>query len=206
MIHCVLIINTSGQPRLAKFYTPLDVHSQQALIKQIHTLLSARNPSQSNVLTLPDLLKSSDGDDSSVKVIYRQYATLNFVFVADQQESELGILDLMHVFVKALDKCFTNVCELDLEFGWETLETVLEELIQGGLVLETKVQNIVDAVDSANRQSSSGSKKSSPGSGDAAGWRSPVNFGFGWSDDPLTSASKTFSDAALTFRSYFPGR
>lgn len=206
MIHCVLIINTSGQSRLAKFYTPLDVHSQQALIKQIHTLLSARNPSQSNVLTLPDLLKNTDGEDSSVQVIYRQYATLNFVFVADQQESELGILDLMHVFVKALDKCFTNVCELDLEFGWEVLETVLEELIQGGLVLETKVQNIVDAVDSANRQFSSGSKNSAPGSNDANKWRRPANFGLGWTEDPLTSASKTVFDAALTFKSYFPGK
>jgi len=114
-----------------------------------------------------------------VKLIYRHYATLYFVFAVDQQESDLGILDLIQgreggserwkeggrkggregilqrvevggrikwtlrvekkkgdnkayiltfpfparstthtqiVFVEALDKCFENVCELDLIF------------------------------------------------------------------------------------------
>ena len=34
------------------------------------------------------------------KLIYRHYATLYFVFAVDQAESELGILDLIHVFVE----------------------------------------------------------------------------------------------------------
>ena len=50
------------------------------------------------------------------KVIYRVYATLYFVLVVDQSESELGILDLIQTFVEALDKSFKNVCELDLVF------------------------------------------------------------------------------------------
>lgn len=49
-----------------------------------------------------------------MRVIYRHYATLYFVFVVDEAESELGILDLIQVFVESLDKCFENVCELDL--------------------------------------------------------------------------------------------
>jgi len=36
---------------------------------------------------------SSWGQDT--RLIYRHYATLYFVFVVDQQESELGILDLV---------------------------------------------------------------------------------------------------------------
>lgn len=50
------------------------------------------------------------------RLIYRHYATLYFVFCVDSSESELGILDLIQVFVEALDKCFENVCELDLIF------------------------------------------------------------------------------------------
>ena len=50
------------------------------------------------------------------KLIYRHYATLYFVFCVDSSESELGILDLIQVFVETLDKCFENVCELDLIF------------------------------------------------------------------------------------------
>lgn len=73
---------------------------------------------------------------NGVKLIYRHYATLYFVFAVDQQESDLGILDLIQgdefgyhsfrfgclfhavlvVFVETLDKCFENVCELDLIF------------------------------------------------------------------------------------------
>ena len=33
------------------------------------------------------------GDD--VKIVYRHYATLYFVFAVDQQESDLGMLDLI---------------------------------------------------------------------------------------------------------------
>ena len=53
---------------------------------------------------------------SDYKLIYRHYATLYFVFCVDSSESELGILDLIQVFVETLDRCFENVCELDLIF------------------------------------------------------------------------------------------
>lgn len=39
------------------------------------------------------------------KLIYRHYATLYFVFAVDQAESELGILDLIHVFVEVGSGC-----------------------------------------------------------------------------------------------------
>ena len=45
------------------------------------------------------------------------YATLTFVFVIDDAESELAVLDLIQVLVEVLDKCFENVCELDLIFN-----------------------------------------------------------------------------------------
>lgn len=50
------------------------------------------------------------------KLVYRHYATLYFIFCVDSSESELGILDLIHIFVETLDKSFENVCELDLIF------------------------------------------------------------------------------------------
>ena len=50
----------------------------------------------------------------NTKLIYRHYATLYFIFVVDDTESELGILDLIQTFVESLDRVFRNVCELDL--------------------------------------------------------------------------------------------
>ncbi|PRT54323.1 AP-3 complex subunit sigma [Wickerhamiella sorbophila] len=152
MIHGVLIVNNSGQPRLIKFYTPIEVSVQQRLLKQVYNMLLERSANQCNFMALPPiLLEAFDDGEEKIRVIYRQYATLNFVFMVDQQESELGILDLIQIFVESLDRCFESVCELDLIFGWEVLETVLEELIQGGMVLETSVAKIVDAVDMANK-------------------------------------------------------
>lgn len=40
------------------------------------------------------------------KLIYRHFATLYFVFAVDQAESELGILDLIQVFVEASNTLF----------------------------------------------------------------------------------------------------
>ena len=80
------------------------------------------------------------------KLIYRHYATLYFIFVADSSESELGILDLIQVFVEALDKCFENVCELDLIFHPDRVGYILDEVVQGGLVLETRQDEILTAL------------------------------------------------------------
>lgn len=151
MIHSVLIFNSDGQPRLAKFYAPLPVNHQQLLLKQVHQLVIQRNDSQSSFLTIPPLLQQSYSLDSkSIRVIYRHFATLYFVFIVDQTESELGILDLIQVFVQVLNKCFKDVCEYDLVFHWEVLQIALEEMIQGGMVIETNINRIMAAIDDIN--------------------------------------------------------
>ncbi|KAK6202453.1 AP complex, mu/sigma subunit [Scheffersomyces amazonensis] len=151
MIHSVLIFNNDGLPRLMKFYTPVDIPTQRLLLQQVYQLISIRTSQECSFITPPSLL--ADLDD--IKVIYRHYATLYFVFIVDDQESELGILDLIQVFVECLDKCFSNVCELDLVFGWQVLQTVLEEIVQGGMVIDTNIGRIVAAVDESNSQKSS---------------------------------------------------
>ena len=46
------------------------------------------------------------------------------MFCVDSSESELGILDLIQVFVETLDKCFENVCELDLIFHMDKVKKI----------------------------------------------------------------------------------
>lgn len=131
-----------------KFYTSVDIATQRLLLNQVFQLVSARDNSACSFLTPPSLLEDLD----DIKVIYRRYATLYFVFVVDDQELELGILDLIQVFVECLDKCFANVCELDLVFGWQALQLVVEEIVQGGMVIDTNVSRIVESLDEANLQ------------------------------------------------------
>ncbi|XP_070655924.1 uncharacterized protein [Bos indicus] len=110
-IKAILIFNNHGKPRLSKFYQPYSEDTQQQIIRETFHLVSKRDENVCNFLEGGLLIGGSDN-----KLIYRHYATLYFVFCVDSSESELGILDLIQVFVETLDKCFENVCELDLIF------------------------------------------------------------------------------------------
>ena len=82
--------------------------------------------------------------------MYRNFATLYFIFVVDSSESDLGILDLIHAFVEALDGCFENVSELDIIFHADRVHFILDEMIMGGLVLEINQQVVAEAIREQN--------------------------------------------------------
>merc|ERR1712194_864488 len=78
-----------------------------------------------------------DGPNAKEKftIVYRHYATLYFIFIVDDAESPLGILDLLQVFVQVLDTAFENV----------------GELVMAGMVLETNLESILLAVQEARK-------------------------------------------------------
>jgi AP-3 complex subunit sigma len=86
------------------------------------------------------------------KIIYLQFATLYFIFIVDESESELGTLDLITVFVEILDASFENVCELDIIFHSDKVHYILDELIMGGLVLETNKEEILNDIRELHKQ------------------------------------------------------
>ncbi|EAU36606.1 AP-3 complex subunit sigma [Aspergillus terreus NIH2624] len=164
MINAVLVFNNNGQPRLTKFYTQIDTQTKQSLIAQIYDLVAQRPPSACNFLPLPPLLArgaSSSAEngpsDAPTQVTYRTYATLSFIMISTSTESPLALIDLIQVFVEALDRMFENVCELDLIFGYETMHAVLSEMIVGGVVVETNIDKIVAGVRS--QEGSMGKKR-----------------------------------------------
>uniref|UniRef100_A0AAA9TPE0 Adaptor related protein complex 3 subunit sigma 1 n=3 Tax=Bos TaxID=9903 RepID=A0AAA9TPE0_BOVIN len=120
--------------------------TQQQIIRETFHLVSKRDENVCNFLEGGLLIGGSDN-----KLIYRHYATLYFVFCVDSSESELGILDLIQVFVETLDKCFENVCELDLIFHVDKVHNILAEMVMGGMVLETNMNEIVTQIDAQNK-------------------------------------------------------
>eukprot|EP01031_Cornospumella_fuschlensis_P042239 gene42239-51575_t len=178
MIKGILIINNHGKPRVAKFYqSVVGEEAQQRVIRRVFQQIVKRPDSFCNYLagSVPEW-----GEDT--KIIYRHYATLYFVFAVDGQESDLGILDLIQVIVEALDKCFENVCELDLIFHSDKVNYILDEIIMAGMVLETNIHSILAAVQdqakmhAASLSSYDGSASLPPASsGAGAGFLS--NFG-----------------------------
>ncbi|KFY77180.1 hypothetical protein V499_03385 [Pseudogymnoascus sp. VKM F-103] len=161
MINAVLVFNNAGQPRLTKFYTQLETSVQQRLISEIFTLVSNRAPGSCNFLPLPPLLSSQStpshaasttpSNDVPSLVTYRHYATLYFIIISTSTESPLALIDLIQVYVEALDRLFENVCELDLIFNFETLHATLSEMIVGGVVVETGLDKVVEGVRSQGK-------------------------------------------------------
>jgi len=143
MIKGVFVINNHGQTRAAKFYEQLTESEQQSLLREIFVLVSKRPDTVCNFL-LGEHLTGPWG--KGTKLIYRHYATLYFIFAVEETESELGILDLIQVFVETLDKCFENVCELDLIFHADKVHYIIDEIVMGGLVLETNINAIMKAI------------------------------------------------------------
>ena len=145
-----------------------DTSVQQRLIGEIFALVSHRPASACNFLPLPPLLAPPPTSSSAAApstgssapaaateplhtdrpslVTYRHYATLYFILISTSTESPLALLDLIQVFVEALDRLFENVCELDLIFNFETLHALLGEMIVGGVVVETALDKVVRGV------------------------------------------------------------
>uniref|UniRef100_A0A1B0ABP1 AP complex mu/sigma subunit domain-containing protein n=1 Tax=Glossina pallidipes TaxID=7398 RepID=A0A1B0ABP1_GLOPL len=146
MIKAILVFNNHGKPRLSKFYQYFNEDMQQQIIKETFQLVSKRDDNVCNFLEGGSLIGGSD-----YKLIYRHYATLYFVFCVDSSESELGILDLIQVFVETLDKCFENVCELDLIFHADAVHHILSELVMGGMVLQTNMSDIMARIEEQNK-------------------------------------------------------
>eukprot|EP00794_Sanderia_malayensis_P008790 gene8790-9729_t len=142
MIKAVLVFNNHGKPRLSKFFTYYSEDMKQQIIRETFHLVSKRDDAVCNFLEGGTLIGGSD-----YRLIYRHYATLYFVFCVDSSESELGILDLIQVLVETLDKCFENVCELDLIFHVDKVHNILNEIVMGGMVLETNMNEIMVHID-----------------------------------------------------------
>ncbi|RXI07345.1 hypothetical protein DVH24_026481 [Malus domestica] len=161
MIRSVMVINTQGKPRLSKFYEFQPVEKQQELISSVHGVLSGRAENVSNFVDAESIF----GPDT--RLVYKHFATLYIVFVFDSSENELAMLDLIQgllslndlltsilipsVFVETLDKCFKNVCELDVVINYSKMHTVLDEIIFGGQVLETSSTEVMKAVEEISR-------------------------------------------------------
>jgi len=151
MIKAILIVNNHGEPRVIKFYEAISDAQGQKVIRDCFSSVSRRSDGVCNFLEGKDIPYWREKDGEEVKLVYRHYATLYFIFVVDSSESELGILDLIQVFVETLDKCFENVCELDLIFHSDKVHYILDEIVMGGMVLETNIGKIIEAITEANK-------------------------------------------------------
>ncbi|KAL1558011.1 AP-3 complex subunit sigma-like [Salvia divinorum] len=145
MIRGVIVMNDQGNPRLIKFYEFQPPEKQQELVRSIYRILCSRAENVSNFVKADSLL------GPNVRLVYKTFSTLYFVFIFDKSENELAMMDLMQVFVETLNKCFREVCELHVVFNFYKIHMILDEIILGGQVLETSSEEVANAVDAISR-------------------------------------------------------
>lgn len=61
-----------------------------------------------------------------------------------------------------VDKRFENVCELDLIFHSDRVHYILDEIVMGGMVLETNINAILQAINDQEKMHADSMKKAGP--------------------------------------------
>ena len=117
-------------------------YTKEQIYEEIFTRTTQKSNSANQAAQSANFISDCETLPQESKVVFRAYASLTFVFLIDEEESELGILDLIQVFVEVLDALFKNVCEVDLVFNPHKLGYVLDEMIVDGLVCETSIEEV----------------------------------------------------------------
>ena len=144
MIHCILLVNRQGKVRLMKWYDCFLIHERPRYIKEMSVMVIGRGSRMTNVL-----------EWKQYKIIYKRYASLYFICLADKEDNELIVLELINHFVECLDSYFGNVCELDIIFNFQKAYYIIEEILCGGLIQETdrnEIQKLLNIQDMRLKQ------------------------------------------------------
>ncbi|NWT46262.1 AP3S2 protein, partial [Chroicocephalus maculipennis] len=128
MINAILVFNNHGKPRLVRFYQHLAEEVQQQIIRETFHLFLVRAAGF-----------CACGPWGCVRAASCRVFCTDLPFPPPQ------------VFVETLDKCFENVCELDLIFHMDKVHHILQEVVIGGMVLETNMNEIVAQVEAQSK-------------------------------------------------------
>ena len=79
------------------------------------------------------------------KLIYRNFGNIYIALVIDDLENELAMLDFVNVIVKVFDDIFHGVTETHIINNPEKVYLIMDELISGGMVIETNKNVVVKA-------------------------------------------------------------
>ncbi|XP_039158750.1 AP-1 complex subunit sigma-2-like [Eucalyptus grandis] len=132
MIHFVLIINRQRKLRLTKWYSPYSQKERTKVIREISELMLRRHHKMCNFF-----------EWGGLKVVYRRYAGLFFCMCIDLDDNELETREVIHQYVRILDRYFGKVCELDLIYDFHKAYFILDELVIAGELQESNRRTVV---------------------------------------------------------------
>ena len=137
MIEAVLIFSKQGINRFIKIYSEDETNlDREVLIKKIYNeIIQATDSSIIFDFVYQNLKR---------KLVYRLYGSIYIVFIIDEAENELAMLDFISVMMGILDEVFKGISELHLILNPEKLYLLIDEMISGGIVIETSKSEIIN--------------------------------------------------------------
>lgn len=136
MIEGVFIINSTGNLRFIKIYSEEEKPTERDnLIKRIFQ--SMTNSRDISVVLDFDYLSNKR------KLVYKSFGSIYIALLLDDSENELAILDFISVMMQCFDDIFKGVCELHFIMNPEKMYYIVDEMISGGIVIETSKSEII---------------------------------------------------------------
>ena len=136
MIEGVFIINSMGNLRFIKIYTEEEKQNEREnLIKRIYQVMSKSK----------DISVALDFEymSNQRKLVYKAFGSIYIALLLDDSENELAILDFISVMMQCFDEIFKGVCELHFIMNPEKIYYIVDEMISGGIVIETSKAEII---------------------------------------------------------------
>lgn len=134
MIEGVLILNKLGLLRFVKLYSQ-DEPDLDKLVKEIANSITKTDKTQ--------IIYDFDYNGSKRKLIFRLFSSIYIVLITDDLENELATLDFINVLMTVLDEVFKGVSEHHLIMHPDRLYLLMDEIISGGMVIETSKKEII---------------------------------------------------------------
>jgi AP-3 complex subunit sigma len=137
MIEGFLILNKQGILRLIKLYSDEDIKVDiEELSRSAYGLISQAKDT--------NVIFNMDYYGKPRKLLYRFFQSIYIAVIIDELENELGMLDFVNLIFSTLDIIFKGVSELDIMNFPEKVYYLLDEMISGGVVIETDKTEILN--------------------------------------------------------------
>ena len=136
MIEGIFLLNRYGNLRFLKIYAEEENNlDRDSLVKRIYT----------NILDTRDLNIILDFEfmGNSRKLVFKTFGSIYIALILDESENELAIMDFINVIMNCFDEIFNGVCELHFIMNPEKIYFMVDEMISGGIVIETNKAEII---------------------------------------------------------------
>jgi hypothetical protein len=137
MIESILIISKTGILRFIKIYSKNDKSlNKTELINNI--LINIQKSENTQIIyDFPYI------NNEKRKLVYKSFGGIYLVLIIDECENELASLDFINVIMKVFDEIFKGVCEIHMIVNPDKLYFIIDEMICGGIVIETNKEDII---------------------------------------------------------------